>query len=93
MKRLFIPLFATVAVSACNMNQGPSPSDPTTPSTSAVSYTVIGASDAIGYGSSVTCLPLLHAGDVKAVKSPASMSAVRVLVSVSAGVVRTNVPW
>ena len=41
---------------------------------------------------SVTCWPLLHAGEVKAVKSPASMAAVGTLLRKSAGVVRTNVP-
>jgi lysophospholipase L1-like esterase len=62
MKRLPLFLFAILTASACSMNPDDTPTTPT-PNASAVSYTVIGASDAIGYGSSVTCLPFAECPD------------------------------
>jgi lysophospholipase L1-like esterase len=54
-------LLVTLAVlsTACNKNTSPTaPSGPVTPGTS-VTYTAVGASDAIGYGSSVPCAPFV----------------------------------
>lgn len=53
----FPALLALVAVSACTTAGNPNePSDPPPPP-NVVNYTAIGASDAIGYGSSAACLP------------------------------------
>ena len=58
MNRLIILVLTALTASACDVIGGnKQPTDPTPPNANAVSYTVIGASDAIGYGSSVTCLP------------------------------------
>ncbi|MCC7010678.1 MAG: SGNH/GDSL hydrolase family protein [Acidobacteria bacterium] len=47
-----------LAAAACSSVLPTQPGEtPTAPGTSAVSYTAVGASDAIGYGSSVTCVP------------------------------------
>ena len=64
MNRIILVLLAALTASACDVLAGNKPpTDPTTPSTNAVSYTVIGASDAIGFGSSVTCLPFAECAD------------------------------
>ena len=63
MNRLTLLVFVVVTASACDVLQGNKPTEPTTPNANAVSYTVIGASDAIGYGSSVTCLPFSECPD------------------------------
>jgi lysophospholipase L1-like esterase len=65
MKHLTALVLALLAASACDLNTstGPSDSDPGTTTGNAVSYTVIGASDAIGYGSSVTCVPFMACPD------------------------------
>ena len=41
----------------------------------------------------VICRPLLHAGEVYAVKSPASMAAVGTYARLSVGTTRVFVPW
>lgn len=53
-------LLLAVTTAACSGNpESPTTPSPTpTPTTSAVSYTVLGASDGIGFGSSVVCAPL-----------------------------------
>ena len=47
---------ALVALAGCDMLKGPTEPVPP-PSTTAVSYTALGASDAIGYGGSSPCIP------------------------------------
>ena len=55
MKRHFVFLAALCVLSGCDLlNQPANPSDPPK---NEVSYTAIGASDAIGFGSSVVCVP------------------------------------
>jgi lysophospholipase L1-like esterase len=50
---LFICLASAITLGACNSSE-----TPTTPSpTNEVHYTIVGASDAIGFGSSAPCLP------------------------------------
>jgi lysophospholipase L1-like esterase len=51
---LLCSLLSAVAIAACK--SGDSPTSPT-PDTTNVSYAVVGASDAIGFGSSAPCLP------------------------------------
>jgi lysophospholipase L1-like esterase len=63
MKQLTVLLLALVTAAACDLNTPTAPDDKTTPNTTAVTYTAIGASDAIGYGSSVTCLPFAECPD------------------------------
>lgn len=64
MKHFFLLLFALAAGSACDLNTTTQPSAPATPgATTAVSYTVVGASDAVGYGSSVPCVPFTDCPD------------------------------
>lgn len=58
--RLFVlPVLLALTAAACS-GGAESPTTPTPPptGTSAVSYTVLGASDGIGFGSSVVCAPL-----------------------------------
>jgi lysophospholipase L1-like esterase len=52
----FLVVIALLAVSGCNSSK--SPSEPTPSDPNAVLYTAVGASDAIGIGASVPCLPL-----------------------------------
>jgi lysophospholipase L1-like esterase len=64
MTRVYVLLLTLLAVSACDLNTPTKPSDPTNPAPSnAVSYTAVGASDAIGYGSSVVCIPFTDCPD------------------------------
>ena len=53
-----------VAVSACGMTSPSEPSEPPPPA-NVVNYTAIGASDAIGFGSSSVCLPFTPCPDGK----------------------------
>jgi lysophospholipase L1-like esterase len=63
MKRQISLFFALAAVAACDLFKNPT--DPTTPgpTPNTVNYTAVGASDAIGYGSSVVCLPFTTCPD------------------------------
>ena len=65
MKRSFLFLLATLSVSACDMFKHPT--EPSTPDTgngsTMANYTAVGASDAIGYGSSNVCLPFAQCPD------------------------------
>jgi lysophospholipase L1-like esterase len=45
------------AVSGCRGNEGPTAPSPSPSPTGAVTYAVVGASDAVGFGSSAPCLP------------------------------------
>ena len=55
MKRQVLFLAALCVLSGCGLlNQ---PTDPSDPPKNEVSYTAIGASDAIGFGSSAVCIP------------------------------------
>lgn len=57
MKRILLISLAVVSLTGCDMLKNGS-SDPTSPSTpTSYAYTAIGASDAIGYGSSNVCFP------------------------------------
>jgi len=51
-----------IAVSACGMKTPSEPSEPPPPP-NVVNYTAIGASDAIGFGSSSVCLPFTPCPD------------------------------
>lgn len=65
MKRLVLVCVLGLVVSGCDALKT-TPTDPTpAPNPAAVSYTAIGASDAIGYGSSVACLPFAACPDGK----------------------------
>jgi lysophospholipase L1-like esterase len=58
MKRFFLVTCAVLALAGCDLlKNNDSSSNPTTPSGSTFNYTAIGASDAIGVGSSNECLP------------------------------------
>jgi len=61
-----LPLLAlTFVLSACNLVKT-TPTNPTpNPASTTVSYTAVGASDAIGYGSSSLCLPFAACPDGK----------------------------
>ena len=48
-------LVALVAVAGCELFKGPT--DPAPPAANEVNYTAIGASDAIGFGGSIPCIP------------------------------------
>jgi len=63
MKKCFYLAVALVAVSACDVIKNPT--DPSTPAPSAdqVNYTAVGASDAIGWGGTVYCLPFTACPD------------------------------
>jgi len=56
MKHIFFVVGALLVVSGCNSSKSPTDPTPTNPNT--ILYTAIGASDAIGIGASVPCLPL-----------------------------------
>jgi lysophospholipase L1-like esterase len=58
MSRIFAVLFAVVAATSC----GQSPNEPENPA-NAVHYTAIGASDAVGVGSSIVCVPFVECPD------------------------------
>ena len=51
-----------VTLTACNQDNNPSPTTPT-PQTNVISYTAIGASDAIGIGASHECFPFAPCPD------------------------------
>lgn len=55
MKKYAALLFVSLTCWACATST--SPTDPSSTPSNAVSFTAIGASDAIGYGSSVVCIP------------------------------------
>lgn len=54
--RVFISVLVLGGVAACSKG-GDSPTAPTGPESTSVSYTVLGASDGIGFGSSIVCAP------------------------------------
>ena len=56
MKHISFVVVALLVVSGCNSSKSPTDPTPTNPNT--ILYTAIGASDAIGIGASVPCLPL-----------------------------------
>jgi lysophospholipase L1-like esterase len=56
-------IVAAAALIAGCAEKGESPAQPSTTSKESVYYTALGASDAIGVGASVTCLPLLACPD------------------------------
>jgi lysophospholipase L1-like esterase len=58
MTRHVILLSALFSLASCNMLKD-TPSDPTPLPTNIVNYTAVGASDAIGYGSSIVCVPFI----------------------------------
>jgi lysophospholipase L1-like esterase len=59
MKRFLVLSVAVLSLAGCDLlkNGSSSPSNPTAPSTTTFDYTAMGASDAIGYGSSNVCFP------------------------------------
>lgn len=61
MKRLVSLVVAALVVTGCDMTKN----DLTSPSATAFSYTAIGASDAIGFGSSAVCAPFQSPCDGK----------------------------
>jgi lysophospholipase L1-like esterase len=66
MRRQLLQLLSLVAfapvLAACNQQSNPSPTTPT-PQTNVVSYTAVGASDAIGIGASHECFPFASCPD------------------------------
>lgn len=67
MTRVLLIFCLPLAVSACSMtNSTPTaPGGGNPPAANTVSYTAIGASDAIGYGSSALCVPFVECPDGK----------------------------
>jgi lysophospholipase L1-like esterase len=56
MKRLISPTIAALSLAGCGLLNNGNPTTPS-PTTNAFNYTAIGASDAIGFGSSNVCFP------------------------------------
>ncbi len=52
---LFTCAVAAAALAACSGNSSPTPARSSSPRQLAISYTAVGASDAVGYGSTVPC--------------------------------------
>ena len=64
LRNLCLPVFLAVTAAACSSSSPSGPSDPPPPA-NVVNYTAIGASDAIGVGSSSVCLPFTACPDGK----------------------------
>src|ERR1041385_5450114 len=57
MKRFVVLTCAVLTLTGCDLLKNGDTSNPTTPSGTSFNYTALGASDAIGFGSSNVCLP------------------------------------